>query len=65
MKQKYERPVVEVHHFRLRQRIMESSYIPVGGGGKFDVKQELYDWEIDWDGTHRNSVTDDNQYSIF
>ena len=51
MKRKYIRPVTETMRLRSLGHIMESSYVPIGGGGGFDVKQQQGGWEIEWEET--------------
>lgn len=51
MKRKYIRPVTEALRLRLQAHILESTYVPIGGGGGFDAKRHQGNWEIEWEGT--------------
>ncbi|MBR1788837.1 MAG: hypothetical protein IJ762_06590 [Bacteroidaceae bacterium] len=60
MKRKYTRPATEVIRLRLQTHMLESTYVPIGGGGGFDVKRHQADWEIEWEGTYSDDEEETN-----
>lgn len=54
MKRKYSKPEVKQHSLHLQHHLLDSSFIPAGGEGDFDVKdecdfsQDTSIWEADW-----------------
>lgn len=61
MKLKYEKPAAEVLYLLSIRHMLESSYVPIGEKGGFDVKQHQGNWEINWDGTYETNEDADNQ----
>ena len=60
MKRKYIRPATEALRLRLQAHMLESTYVPIGGGGGFDVKRHQGDWEIEWEGTFSDDDENDD-----
>lgn len=48
MKRAYQKPVTEVTIVSFVRPLLEGSFIPIGGEGGFDVKEENSDWENIW-----------------
>lgn len=46
MKKRYLTPKSKAFNITLEAHLFESSYIPVGSKGPFDVKEEQKDWNI-------------------
>ena len=48
---------------RLRslEHIMESTYVPVGGGDGFDAKRHQGNWEIEWEGTYSDEEEEETR----
>ena len=65
MKRRYEPPVTEALRLRLQAHMLESTYVPVGGGGGFDVKRHQGSWEIDWEGTYCDDEDEEEAEGIF
>ena len=61
MKREYTRPVTETIRLRSLEHIMESSYVPVGGGGGFDAKRHQGNWEIEWEGTYSDEEEEETR----
>ena len=61
MKRKYIRPATEALCLRLQAYMLESSYVPIGGGGGFDVKRHQGDWEIEWEGTYSDEEEEETR----
>ena len=60
MKRKYIRPATEALRLRLQAHMLESTYVPIGGGGGFGVKRHQGDWEIEWEGTFSDDDENDD-----
>ena len=60
MKRKYIRPATEALRLRMQAHMLESTYVPIGGGGGFDVKRHQGDWEIEWEGTFSDDDENDD-----
>ena len=65
MKRKYIRPATEAMRLQSLLHITESSYIPIGGGGGFDVKRHQGNWEIEWEGTFSDDDEENDDDGIF
>ena len=61
MKRKYIRPATEALRLRLQAHMLESTYVPIGGGGGFDVKRHQGDWEIEWKGTYSDEEEEETR----
>ena len=61
MKRKYIRPATEALRLRLQAHMLESSYVPIGGGGGFDVKRHQGDWEIEWKGIYSDEEEEETR----
>ncbi|MBQ9560074.1 MAG: hypothetical protein IJV08_08840 [Bacteroidaceae bacterium] len=65
MKREYTRPVTEAMRLRSLEHIMQSTYVPIGGGGGFDVKRHQGNWEIEWEGTYCDDEDEEEANGIF
>ncbi|MBR1789145.1 MAG: hypothetical protein IJ762_08185 [Bacteroidaceae bacterium] len=61
MKRKYIRPATEALRLRLQAHMLESTYVPIGGGGGFDVKRHQGNWEIEWEGTYSDEEEEETR----